>query len=124
MNMREARRFLLEKEQKESEMAENRFLEAEKAFSDITQYIIAHYHPHEIRKCGSLLFKDVFNVNSDIDIGLRGIEFRSLLELFLHFEAITPHRVHLIDIDDLNESDKKVLMKYSEIVYKAPEVCP
>ena len=119
MNIREARRFLLEKEQKESEAAEIRFAEAEKVFSEITQYIIIHYQPHEIRKCGSLLFKDVFNETSDIDIALRGVEFRSLLELFLQFEAITP-RIHLIDIDDLDEPDKKVLLKYSEIVYKAP----
>ena len=119
MNIREVRRFLLEKEQKEFEAAEIRFAEAEKVFSEITQYILAHYHPYEIRKCGSLLFKDVFNETSDIDIALRGIEFRNLLKLFLHFEAITP-RIHLIDIDDLNESDKKVLLKYSEIVYKAP----
>ena len=120
MNIREARRFLFKKEQKEFEAAEIRFAEAEKVFSEIAQYIIAHYHPYEIRKCGSLLFKDVFNETSDIDIALSGVEFRNLLKLFLQFEAISQHRIHIIDIDDLNERDQKVLLKYSEIVYKAP----
>ena len=120
MEIQKARRFLIEKEKIEAELAETRFAEAERIFAEITQYIIANYRPLEIRKCGSLLFKDTFNKSSDIDIGLKGIGFKSMLELYLHVETMSTHNIHLIDIDDLSEPDKKVLLKYSKIIYSAP----
>ena len=119
MDIEIARRFLLDMEKEASKVAERQFAEAESVFDEITHYIEVHYQPLEIRKCGSLLFKEIFNENSDIDIAVRRISFQGLLELFLHYEDITPHRVHIIDIDSLGLADKNVLIKYSEVVYSA-----
>ena len=119
MDIQKTRQFLIEKEKKETELAETRFAEAERTFNEITQFIIANYQPLEIRKCGSLLFKDNFNEKSDIDIAVRGIAFKSLLELYLRIENMNSFPVHLIDIDELSELDRKVLLKYSKMIYKA-----
>ena len=119
MEIQKARQFLIEKEKKEAQLAELRFAEAERIFAEISHLIITNYRPLEIRKCGSLLFKNNFSEKSDIDVAIRGIDFRSLLELYLQVETMSTHHIHLIDIDGLSEPDKKVLLKYSKIIYRA-----
>ena len=119
MEMQKARQFLLEKSKREEESAEKRFNDAGVVFQQITEFIVDNYHPEEIRKCGSLLFRESFRENSDIDIAVRGIDFESLIKLFLQIEDMSSFKIHLIDLDDLDGPDQVFLLKYSEIVYRA-----
>lgn len=118
MDIQKARKYLLDKEREETELADRRFAAAQKVFQEIVQYIKDNYQPSEIRKCGSLLFREIFTKNSDIDIAVRGIGFKDLLALHLKFEMKNLFRIHLIDIDSLGAPDKRVLLKYSEIVHQ------
>ena len=115
---KQASNFLIKKESLEKEKNFQLYQEATKDAKFIID-MIKQYNPQAIYQWGSLLHQEQFDINSDIDIAVEGIDSaEKFFELYGKAESMTEFSLDLIEIEKISEVHKKSIQGNGRIVYE------
>ena len=111
-------KMLKERKENENRINAELFQKASEDFEAIKNMIIQDYQPVAIYQWGSLLKKENFNQNSDIDIAVEGVsEPTRFFGMLNKAEAMTSFSLDLIDVKDLHPAYFKLILDYGKKVY-------
>ncbi len=106
---------------KESNIEEKRkqklYYKLNKRIRKIAKKLGPKYNLRTIYLFGSLLERDSFHLNSDIDIGVKEIESKKYLDLWGDFEKGLDHKFDLVNMDRCNKRLKNHIEEEGEIIY-------
>ncbi len=110
--------FLKDKAESEKERDRKLFLQAEKDAELIIE-MIKEYQPERIYQWGSLLQMDQFDINSDIDIAVEGMDSaEKFFELYGRAVAITDFSLDLVELEKINDVHRKSIRETGRLVYE------
>ena len=117
-NYQKALDFLNLKEKTERNRNAELFVQAKKDFDSIIR-VIVKYNPQRIYQWGSLLQPEQFDVNSDIDIAVEGIDsVEKFYKLFGEASAITDFSLDLVEIEKISKVHQKAIREKGKLVYE------
>ncbi len=88
-------------------------------FEEIKNRIICNYAPTRIYQWGSLLHPELFNENSDIDIGIEGlVGGGTLFHLYDDVEKLTQFSLDIVEVDKILPEFADIIKMKSRIVYE------
>jgi predicted nucleotidyltransferase len=101
------------------------FEEARRDFHAIAAMIAGRYAPQAIVQWGSLLDRDKFTEQSDIDIAIEGpLPAETLFRMLGDAEAMTRFPVHLVELDRIEPEFAAIIRQRGRKVYdRAQGIC-
>jgi predicted nucleotidyltransferase len=109
---------------------EKRILEKHKIFSQlwkqavddfekITKMIIKNYKPKRLYQWGSVMKKNYFNDNSDIDIAVEGdFTAQDFFKMYEEADSLTKFSLDLVDINKIDPIYAESIKRNGRIVYE------
>lgn len=102
---------------RENELSTRTYNNSKKKLNDIIKYIIK-WNIKKIYLFGSILHKNEFHYNSDIDIAVEGVSFKKFSELWFKLGLKFPLKIDLINLNDCDEYFKTAIEKRGKLVYE------
>ena len=117
-SIEEVRKFLERKDRKSKKKNNELFINASMDFDKILRHIILNYSEVRVYQWGSLLNRDDFDMNSDIDIAVEGLpSAQAYFKLSRELSRMTSFPLDFIELDKINPIDRDSILKKGKIVY-------
>jgi len=88
-----------------------------KNLKQIIDYIL-QYDIKKIYLFGSILHRNEFHYDSDVDIAVDGISFKKFSKLWFELGLKFPVRIDLINFDDCGEYFRNAITKRGKLIYE------
>jgi len=124
-DIKKAKLFLLEKEQKRNEALEKKYCEATNDFDRIVDHIIKHYKPAKIYQWGSLLNKNNFSEISDIDIAIEGIvSVEELFKIYGDIMDMSDFPIDIVQMEKIEPEFAELIREKGKVIYERTNKYP
>ena len=118
-DIKKAKLFLLEKEQKRKKTIDKKYDEACKDFEIIVDHIIKNYNPAKIYQWGSLLNKSNFSEMSDIDIAVEGIvSVEKMFQIYGDIMDLSNFQVDIVQMEKIEPEFAQLIRKKGKVIYE------
>jgi predicted nucleotidyltransferase len=118
-NIKKAKFFLLEKEQKRKNALDKKYREAYKNFENIVDHIIKNYSPAKIYQWGSLLNKRNFSEISDIDIAIEGIvSVEKMFQIYGDIMDLSNFHVDIVQMEKIEPEFAQLIREKGKLIYE------
>jgi len=118
-DIKKAKLFLLEKEQKRNKALDKKYCEAYKDFEKIVNHIIKNYSPTKIYQWGSLLNKSNFSEISDIDIAVEGIvSVEKMFKIYGDIMDLSNFKVDIVQMEKIEPEFAQLIREKGKVIYE------
>lgn len=111
--------FLRAKTESRQQKLDVSFQKAQADAARIVQMIIERFNPKKIYQWGSLLNRRHFSENSDIDIGIEGLEIaESFFEIIAEAEKLSEFPVDIVEVDKILPEFAEQIRTRGKVLYE------
>jgi predicted nucleotidyltransferase len=118
-DIKKAKLFLLDKEQKRKKAIDKRYDAAYKDFENIVDHIIKNYYPSKIYQWGSLLNKNHFSEISDIDIAVEGIvSVETMFQIYGDIMELSNFQIDIVQMEKIEPEFAQLIKEKGKVIYE------